>query len=95
MCHSCNRICCVFLPILTDLPENTLHTLCSLKYASFHMSVAFYGYYFTVLCHYLHIWADGDTPCMSGFVDPLGFFLCCCKYYVSPMSTVLMTVKKR
>lgn len=97
-CHSCNRIHCVFLPILTDLPENMLHTLCSLKYASFHMSVAFYGYYFTSLCHCLHIWAYGDAPSMSRFVDLLFLFFfcwCCCKYYVSPMFNVLMTVKTR
>lgn len=29
MCHSCNRTRCVVSPILTDLPEDMLHTLCS------------------------------------------------------------------
>lgn len=53
MCHSCNKIHFVFLPILADLSENMLKTLCLVKYAIFHMSMAFYGYYFTILCHYI------------------------------------------
>lgn len=75
MCHSCNKIRSVFLPILTDLPESMLKTLCLVKYAIFHMSMVFYGYYFTILCQYIFTSEQMDTPCMLAFVDYLFIFV--------------------